>query len=96
MNTRPVFGALAGALISALVALVPTVMDWYENPGGIFRGESGTHWVFVAETWWSWAWPLALLTVPLALGIVLLQSRFSARAAADESGGEDVNGDNTA
>lgn len=45
------------ALLALLLALINTVWDWLENPGGIFRGPDGTDWSIVAETAWSWLGP---------------------------------------
>jgi len=60
-------GTCAGILVALLAAIPPAAMDWYDNPGAIFRTESGTNWVFVFETWFSWFWPVAIATVPVAI-----------------------------
>ncbi len=60
-------GTGAGTLVGFLVAILPTAIHWYDNPGGIFRGETGTNWAFIFETAFSWFWPVALLSVPLAV-----------------------------
>lgn len=60
-------GACTGLLVAALIAALPAAIDWYHNPGGIFRAGAGTQWVIVFETWWSWFWPAALVLVPLTL-----------------------------
>ena len=55
---------LVGVLVSTVLAAIPTAIDWYSNPSGIFRGESGTNWGFVGDTFYSWFWPLVLFIVP--------------------------------
>ncbi len=63
-------------LLALLVALVPTFLDWRNNPGGVFRGQGGTHWGAVMETMWTWYWPLFLLIVPIT---TLIHGWLSAR-----------------
>ena len=53
--------------IAVLFTVIPTAIDLYHNPGGIFRTEAGTEWSIVVETWLSWFWPAALLSVPMAV-----------------------------
>ena len=60
-------GAIHGLVAALLLALIPTALDWYENPAGIFHSASGTDWSIVLETASSWFWPLALYCVPLAI-----------------------------
>ena len=60
-----------GLLLAALIAAPFTAIDWYQNPGGIFRGSGGTDFQILWETAFSWFWPSALLTVPLAIVIRL-------------------------
>jgi hypothetical protein len=62
-----VTGSGWGLLAALLLACIPGGMDWYENPAGIFRENLNTNWTILLETIWSWLWPLALLTVPLAV-----------------------------
>ena len=59
---------------AALGAAVPTLMDWLENPSGIFHSPAGTNWQFVFDTWWSWFWPLVQPMLGLALGLGVAQS----------------------
>jgi len=54
-----------------------TWRDWRLNPGGLFRGPSGTHWGIVLETAWSWFWPGALAVFVGALLIAALWRAFS-------------------
>lgn len=56
-------------LIAFAVALVPTLIDWHNNPGGVFRGPDGTHWGAVFETVWTWFWPVFLVLVPITVSI---------------------------
>ena len=76
------FGTCAGMLVALLVAILPTAIHWYDNPGGIFRADYGTNWSIVFETWLSWFWPVAILTVPLALLIHAWSSNRRATNAA--------------
>ena len=62
-------GASVGAFVGIAVAVFFTVADWRLNPGGIFQGQSGTHWGVVLETAFSWFLPVALLVFVLATGI---------------------------
>ena len=57
---------LAGILLAVVIAGTVTLIEWYSNPGGIFRSAEGTRWHFVRETFASWFWPLALLSLPVA------------------------------
>mgnify|MGYP001815314922 CR=1 FL=1 len=59
MRTRFwLFGLVTGAAVAALVTLIMCVWEWLENPGGIFRDASGTHWHFVYDTAVSWFLPV--------------------------------------
>ena len=73
-------GTCAGILVALLAAILPAAIDWYNNPGGIFRTETGTNWAFLFETWFSWFWPVAIVAVPVAL---LVHAWLSNRSAAD-------------
>ena len=70
---------LVGVLLSILLAAVPTVLHWIDNPGGVFRGAEGTQWESVIETFWSWLWPALLLAVAVATVIQLLFAASAAR-----------------
>jgi len=63
--------ASTAALVAVAVAGFVTVLEWRENPGGIFRDSSGTAWSFVGDTFWSWWWP-TFLHIAIILGIVVL------------------------
>jgi hypothetical protein len=62
-------GTRSGIVIAFLFAAIPAAIDWYNNPGAIFRTEAGTDWAILAETWFSWFWPAALLAVPTAVPV---------------------------
>ena len=51
------FGPIMGFIFATIAALVFTVWDWLENPGGIFRDSAGTNWNFVYDTAESWFLP---------------------------------------
>jgi hypothetical protein len=63
MNSRAIArkawfaGPIIGFVFASVVALVVTVWEWIENPGGIFRGSSGTAWSFIYDTAASWFLP---------------------------------------
>lgn len=59
-------GLAAGALVSAAVTVIVVVWEWLENPGGIFRSESGTNWGFVFDTTISWLVPTFVYAAVLA------------------------------
>lgn len=60
-------GVLFALLAGLLVAIPMTVSDWRLNPAGIFHDEQGTDWTIVAETAFSWFWPVALLVLVLTV-----------------------------
>jgi hypothetical protein len=70
MKTRfGLFGLGTGAAVATLVTLVMCVWEWLENPGGIFRDASGTHWHFVYDTAVSWFVPVfGWVSILAALG----------------------------
>ncbi|MBY5991800.1 hypothetical protein [Ferrimonas balearica] len=53
------WGGALGVIAAALLAGGMAAWDWAENPGGIFRTPSGTHWGFVRDTFLSWFGPTA-------------------------------------
>ena len=61
-----VVAILIGLLLATLIASAATFIDWYGNPGGVFRSANGTNWTPVLETFASWFWPFALLSLPVA------------------------------
>lgn len=67
-------GIAAGAAISSAVTAIVVVWEWLENPGGIFRGESGTNWGFVFDTAISWFVPTFIYAALVASGLHLAWS----------------------
>ena len=59
-------GLAAGFVVSFVVTIVVVIWEWLENPGGIFRGASGTNWEFVFETAISWFVPTFINVAVLA------------------------------
>ena len=53
-------GVIVGFISGAVVSIPITFVDWRLNPSGLFHDEHGTNWAVVAETFWSWFWPVAL------------------------------------
>ena len=53
-------GVIAGLLTGLLVSIPVTIADWRLNPSGIFHDDQGTNWAIVADTAFSWFWPVAL------------------------------------
>ncbi len=56
-------GAIVGLLTGLLVSIPMTIADWRLNPSGLFHDAQGTHWPIVAETAFSWFWPVALVAL---------------------------------
>lgn len=77
-------GLAAGLLLAALAAAVPTALDWFGNPGGVFRDADGTAWTVVADTFLSWLGPVFLLLAPFT---VLVFARLAGRNACGPCGG---------
>lgn len=59
-----------------LVAGTVTLMEWWQNPGGIYRTQGDTQWQIVWQTWSSWFFPVALTVLALCLSIALLVFRL--------------------
>ena len=59
-------GIALGAAVSAVVTVVVVIWEWLENPGGIFRNESGTNWQFVLDTAVSWCVPTFIYAAAIA------------------------------
>lgn len=64
MNTTHLLRAslTSGFLAGAIVATIATFLDWRLNAGGIFRSAGGSNWRVIAETAFSWWWPVAIAT----------------------------------
>lgn len=54
-----IFGSIFGSLAGLLAAIPMTIVDWRFNPAGLFHDEDGTNWTIVAETAFTWFWPVA-------------------------------------
>ena len=70
------FGAVVGLVAGLVVGVSMAVSDWRLNPSGIFHNEQGTNWTIVAETVFSWFWPVALLALVTTVVIHSLISRI--------------------
>ena len=57
------FGAIVGLVAGLVIGISMTVSEWRLNPSGIFHNEQGTNWTIVAETAFSWFWPVALFAL---------------------------------
>ena len=68
-------GLLIGAAAGIVLAAGFTFADWLSNPGGIFRGDNGTRWGIVWETFLSWFWPLLLFCLGVAFAFSWFRSR---------------------
>jgi len=69
MKKTCLFAISVGIAAGVVLAGIFTVWNWLENPGGIFRDDSGTHWSFVYDTAASWFFPtLVYVTVIAAIG----------------------------
>ncbi len=60
-------GVVIGVVVAFFAAALPTAMDWYSNPDGIFRSGSASNWPIVFQTWFSWFWPVAVVSIPTAV-----------------------------
>ena len=60
-------GVVIGVVVAFFAAALPTAMDWYSNPDGIFRSGSASNWPIVFQTWFSWFWPVAVVSIPTAI-----------------------------
>lgn len=55
------------ALFALLFSGGITLMEWLQNPGGVFHDAAGTRWDNVWETFRSWLLPLLMVTTVLAV-----------------------------
>ncbi len=60
-------GVVIGVVVAFFAAALPTAIDWYSNPGGIFRTGLASNWPVVLQTWFSWFWPVAVVSIPIAI-----------------------------
>jgi hypothetical protein len=77
-------GPATGAVIASAVTFVMVAWEWVENPGGIFRGESGTNWNFVFDTAISWFVPTLINATLIALAVHLAWIFVKKRRSADK------------
>ena len=83
MRTRSLnVGVLAGLCAGVLAAVVMSFLDWRRNPSGLFHDEHGTNWPIVAETAFSWFWPVALFVFVAACAAHYLLTRFGFKKTA--------------
>jgi len=59
-------GLAVGGTVSAIVTIVVGTWEWLENPGGIFRSESGTNWGVMYDTAISWLMPTFVYAAVIA------------------------------
>lgn len=71
-----VFALLTGILVSITVTGIVMIMEWQENPAGIFHDETGVHWHFVFDTVISWIVPVFLYTLVFAFLLHLVWLAF--------------------
>jgi hypothetical protein len=64
-------GLAAGAAASSVVTVVVVIWEWLENPGGIFRNELGTNWLFIYDTAISWFVPTFIYLAVIASAVHL-------------------------
>ena len=86
------FGLAVGLVFASLLTVIFTISDWSDNPGGIFRDETGTNFDFVFDTAASWFVPAFLYGFVVATGFHLLISRLmilASKKQADENGSQD-------
>ena len=77
-------GVWLGTMMAFALAALPTLLDWSTNPGEVFRNADGTHWHAVGETFWSWLWPLALLTAPATAAVLVIRERRRGSPTGDD------------
>ncbi|MBK1879560.1 hypothetical protein [Pelagicoccus mobilis] len=77
---------VASVLICLILSIWVTFYEWKEDPAGIFRGENGTNWNFVFDTFNSWFWPSLISVAPIAVGLavgIALLRRFAFKKKKD-------------
>lgn len=86
------FGLAVGLVFASLLTAIFTISEWSDNPGNIFRDDTGTNWSFVFDTAASWFVPAFLYGFVVAAGFHLLISRLmilASKKQADENGPQD-------
>ena len=84
------FGILTGAAVATAIALIVTIWEWVENPGGIFHNAEGTNWHFVYDTAVSWFFPIFGWVTVIAALIHLAWSRLRTVWQHRRARGDDV------
>lgn len=79
------FGLAVGLVFASLLTTIFTISDWSDNPGNIFRDDTGTNWNFVFDTAASWFVPAFLYAFVVAAGFHLLISRLMILASKKQS-----------
>lgn len=72
-------GCGVGIGVGLAVATVMTTLDWWRNPGGIFRDAASTNWNVVIETGWSWLLPVAAISTALTWLALFVRARIGKR-----------------
>jgi len=57
-------------VLALILSSIVTAVEWWQNPGGIYRSASGTDWSIVQETWSSWFVPTLLTAVGASMGVL--------------------------
>ena len=63
---------VVGVTLGVIVAAIMTTLDWRLNPSGIFHNEQGNNWEVVAETAFSWFFPVSLAASAVTVVVVSL------------------------
>lgn len=82
----------AGLLAGLLIAGGVTLMEWWQNPGGIYQTQAGTQWHIVWQTWSSWFFPVALTVLVLVWAVALFVFWLRSRKRRSPSQGEGESG----
>ena len=82
----------AGLLTGLLIAGGVTLVEWWQNPGGIFQTQAGTQWHIVWQTWSSWFFPVALTVLVLVWGTALVVFWLGSRGRVQPSEGMEESG----
>lgn len=77
------FGIAVGVVLSTAVTLFMVAWEWLENPGGIFRDETGTNWQFILDTAVSWFIPTFVYASVIASIIRMIWTAIVSRRKSD-------------
>lgn len=72
LRQRLRFSARIGLLVAVVLSTIVTIVEWWQNPGGIYRAATGTDWRIVWETWTSWFVPTLLTVFAVGVAVVLV------------------------